>query len=82
MQPATIPCPRCHGNGQRTLTKTHQRVFDAIKKLESATVPEIIRHLKERVSPTTINHRVSRLEGWKLVRGVGGERKKRYSVVA
>jgi len=56
-----IACPKCKGSGHFPLSKVLLRTFVAIDHLESCTIPEIEKHLGEKLSPGSINQRVKKL---------------------
>lgn len=68
MTAPVIQCTRCHGNGHSQLKGPLLRTYNAIVKLGSPTVPEIVQHLGEAVHPTAVNRRVERLKAMRLIK--------------
>lgn len=62
----SIPCPRCHGTGQKTLSKPYAQTLKAIGKLENPTSVELRKELGN-VSHTALNQRLKRMAGMGLI---------------
>lgn len=76
MTTPTVSCPKCKGTGKFPLSKVLLRTYVAIDHLENCTVPELSKHMGEKLSGGAMNHRVAKLVKIGLVKDNDGS----YSV--
>lgn len=76
----SITCPKCHGSGQRELSKVYAQTLDLIRKLGKPTIADLQKRI-QGVCPTAVNQRVKRLKDFGAVR-VSGERPMTVEIVS